>query len=714
MKFLKRLWSAGLLLLFSWPAFADGVNYQTIADAAQKTNDLSRQALVMIFGDVVLHPFNPGQQTLIGSLFAIINGVLCAIALFWFLTVTMKTVVKAGHEGRVFNGARSMLYPVMTFAGFITLVPTGSGWSISQLVMLWAASVMGVGSANLLTDKAADMMASGYSMVTQPTAPATRSAARAIFEMNLCKYAINRELQALYASGEANTPMMSTKGGNGEYETGNGSAICGSAKTPNSARSGVWNVLFDSKVDTDSVVASQKQALDRMQTSLDRTAMDFVDTYLSKRDQDSGSFQDVETDIQNAAADYEDTVNKALNQINYKDSLQSQLVNQIKSYGWVSLGAWYHTFATANSKTNDVANATPITSGMSGVGEHGTGDLYNQVFTAYRAQVQNSTYTPPLGTQTESEISAAGAAKEPNSVVINVLRSPMQGLTNWIATKKWGTDADFSNQVNPLIKMQELGDYTLGTTETLMAAYAGTWAIASAASNSPVGWASHLFAVDAGAVVKDVMGALAPMFYFFMFALLAIGFSLAVFLPAVPFVFWMTGFFNWIVSVLIGCAAGPMWSATHLGAEEDKGSRSAYGYIFLIDMMLRPSLMVLGFFFASVAAIAGGTVLNLLFAPALANANADSIVGLVKMVGWLMIYARIATFGVTRLFSLQASLPDYVISFLGGREGNNVMGGLVDNMKNMFGAAGTGSQRIPGMRNMPKRSGKGSETDGIQ
>lgn len=66
MKFLKRLWSAGLLLVFSWPAFADGVNYQTIADAAQKTNDLSRQALVMIFGDVVLHPFNPGQQTLIG------------------------------------------------------------------------------------------------------------------------------------------------------------------------------------------------------------------------------------------------------------------------------------------------------------------------------------------------------------------------------------------------------------------------------------------------------------------------------------------------------------------------------------------------------------------------------------------------------------------------------------------------------------------------
>ncbi|WP_345997755.1 DotA/TraY family protein [Sodalis praecaptivus] len=715
MRYVTRWWAVGLLLAFCAPAWADNVNYQSIAEAAQKTNDLSRQAMVMIFGEVVLDPLHVGPPTLIGALFGLINGVLCSIALFWFLTVTLKHLVKAGHEGQLFGAGRSFLYPMMTFLGFATLIPTTSGWAISQLVMLWATSVMGVGSANLLTDKAADMMASGYSLVTQPTAPSTRSAARAIFEMNLCKYGINRELEHLYAEwGETTTPLMSTTGGQGDYVTGNGSAICGSAKTPDTGRSGTWNLLFDSKVDTASIVAAQRQALDVMQTSLDGAARDFVEAYLRWRDEGVNVFRDVETDIQQAAAAYEDTVNQALNQINYRDSLQSQLVGQIKSYGWASLGAWYHMFATANSKTNDVAKATPVTSGMSSVGEHGAGDLYNQVFRAYRAQLQNSTYTPPLGTQTERDISAAGAAQNPNAVFVGIFKSPIQRLTNWVATRRWGTDADFSNQINPLIKMQELGDYTLGTTETLMAAYAATWSVASMASNSGVGWATKIFAVDAGAVVKDVMGALAPMFYFFMFSLLAIGFSLAVFLPAVPFIFWMTGLFNWIVSVLIGCAAGPMWAATHLGAEEDKGSRSAYGYVFLIDMMLRPSLMVLGFFFASVAAIAGGTMLNLLFASALANANADSIMGLVKIVGWLMVYARIATFGVTRLFSLQASLPDYVISFLGGREGNNVMGGLVENMKNMFGSFGSGVQRIPGVRSMPKHPGKGSETDGVQ
>ncbi|KWS15087.1 DotA/TraY family protein (plasmid) [Pseudomonas amygdali pv. morsprunorum] len=715
MNLIKRIGWVGFLLAFlSLSALADTVDYQTIAAASQKPNDLSRQAMVMIMGQVAVDPFAPSEPTLLGSLFGIINGVLAVMALFWFLTITMKTIVKAGHQGQFFAGGRSALYPIMTFAGFIMILPTRSGWSLAQLVMVWACSTMGIGSANLLTDKAVDMMDSGYSMVTQPTAPSTRSAARGIFEMNLCKYAINSELESLYADGVANTPLMTTKGGDGSYETGNGSAVCGSVRTPNTGRTETWSLLFDSDVDTSGVITAQHQALDTMQSTLDQAAQAFVDTYLSKRDQDTGSFQDAETQIQNAAAAYENTVNQAINKIDFKNTLQSQLSSQIKSSGWVALGSWYHTFATANSKTNSVASATPVVTGMGNLGEHGTGELYNQVFMAYRSQVQNSTYTPPLGTQTAKDDGAAATAAEPSAVFVSIFNKPMQKITNAIATSTTGTTASFSDQVNPLIKMQTIGDYTLGTVETLMAGYAGTWAAASSASNSPLGWGAKIFSVDVGAVVKDVLGALAPMFYFVMFALLAIGFSLAVFLPAVPFLFWMVGVFNWIVSVLVGCAAGSMWAATHLGAEEDKGSRSAYGYIFLIDMMLRPSLMVLGFFFAAVAVVAGGTILNLLFASALANANADSIVGLFKMIGWLMIYARIATFGVTRLFGLQASLPDYVISFLGGREGANLMGGMVDNMKGMFGAAGTGAQRVPGVRMEPKKPSGGGNGDGVQ
>ncbi|MDK9605888.1 DotA/TraY family protein [Lelliottia wanjuensis] len=712
MKLLKKIQAAALLCAASCPAFADGVDYQTISDAAQRSGDLSRQALVMIFGDVVISPFQPGQATLIGSLFALLNGVLCTVALVWFLIVTLKTLFKGGQDGKVFSAGRTMLHPVMSFAGFITLIPTSSGWSLSQLVMLWAASTMGIGSANVLTDKSADMISSGMSLVVQPTAPSTRSAARAVFEMNLCKYATNSELTSLYQDGQARTSMMVTKGGNGDYTTGNGSALCGSTTIPEPS-TGVLDGLFSTPVNTDSVTAAERSALDTMQSTLDAAAQTYVEAYLSRRDQDTGTMADAETIIQQAAAAYETTVNSALNQLNYKDSLQSQLTTQLKNYGWLALGAWYNTFATANSKTNAVANAAPVTSGPGLHGETGTGDLYHQVFTAYRAQMQNSPYTAPLGSQTAKDDAAALNATDPDAVFVSFYKSPMQKITNSIATWKFGTEANFSDQINPLIKMQIIGDYTLGAAETAMTAYTLTLAAASTADNSVMGKIGGLLLINPGAVVKDVLTELAPPFYFLMLLLFAVGFSLAVFLPAVPFLYWMVGVFNWLVSVMVGCAAGPMWSATHLGAEEDKGSRSAYGYIFLIDMMLRPSLMVLGFFFASVAVMAGGTLLNLLFGSALANANADSIIGLVKMVGWLLIYARIATFGVTRVFGLQATLADYVIVFLGGAGMAGIMGGLVDDVKGMFAAAGGGSRRVPGLNNVPNRDGLPTE-DGVK
>ncbi|QOI58015.1 DotA/TraY family protein [Rouxiella badensis] len=712
MKRVKTLFATLLLLGVSLPALADDVTYSSITSAAQNTSDLSRQALVTIFGDVVTSPFSTTDTTVIGSLFGILNGVLCAVALFWFLTVTLKGIVKSGSEGKVFGNARTMLAPVMSFLGFISLVPTASGWSLSQLVMLWAASIMGVGSANLLTDKAVDMMSDGYSLVTQPTSPDTRSAARQIFEMDLCKYAVNAQLQTLYNdSGSASTESMSTTSSDGSYVTGNGSAICGTASIPTTTRSSSWSVLFDSDVDTSSIVEAQKTALATMQSTLDSAASSFVTSFVSKRDDGTGSLSDVETIIQNAASSYETKISSAVNSLSYESSLQSSLTSNMKTYGWASLGAWYQTFATANAKTNDVAASAPKTSGPTGVGELGSGELYQEVFAAYKAQLQNSTYTPTLGTQSAADDIKSGTTTDPKSVFVGLFNSPMQQITNGIATMNIGQENSTSDQVNPLLQMKKIGDYTLDGVGAALTTYVGIQLTTAWTGNNIVGRITDGLTGWKAAIVA-VLQAVSPPFYFLLLIMFSVGFSLAVLLPAIPFICWMTGFINWIVSVLVGCAAGPMWAATHLGAEEDKGSRAAYGYVFLIDMMLRPSLMVLGFFFASVTVVAGGTVLNLLFASAMANAQVDSMTGLFIALGWLLVYSRICTHAVTKLFGLVVTLPDYVISFLGGRDGANLMGGMVEATNNIIAGFGGGARKTPGM-NAQERNTTGDK-DGLK
>ncbi len=66
--------------------------------------------------------------------------------------------------------------------------------------------------------------------------------------------------------------------------------------------------------------------------------------------------------------------------------------------------------------------------------------------------------------------------------------------------------------------------------------------------------------------------------------------------------------------------------------------------------MIRPLLMVFGFFFASVAIVAGGTILNALFAAALMNVQINSVTGVFSMAGFLMIYARVCTTLVAAVF----------------------------------------------------------------
>ncbi|WP_254591595.1 hypothetical protein [Candidatus Hamiltonella defensa] len=142
-----RLVGVLALILCSPQIFAEEVNFQHLSDAAKRSGDLSRQMLVMIFGDIVNNPLHPTHTTMIGELFFVFNSLIATIALFWFITVTLRQMVQAGHQGQVFRSGRSPLYPVTVLLGFLSLVPTSSGWSLSQLMVLWAASIMGVGSA---------------------------------------------------------------------------------------------------------------------------------------------------------------------------------------------------------------------------------------------------------------------------------------------------------------------------------------------------------------------------------------------------------------------------------------------------------------------------------------------------------------------------------------------------------------------------------------
>ncbi|OSK87876.1 TraY protein [Escherichia coli TA447] len=720
-KILLRALCAGLAIS-SLPAMAS-VTYQDIVSAATNPDDLSRQALVTIFGDVVTNPLSTSAPTLIGSMFGAFNSIIAVLAVVWFMFIGIRHVVRSGHQGQVFSTGRDIVGTLSVVAGFLMIVPTGNGWSLAQLIMLWGASIMGVGSANVMVQLAADNIANGYSMTVQPVQASTRTAARGIFEMELCKYAVNAGLNDFNQTAKSSTSLMTesakTASGNYTVTVSNGSGICGTASlsvegngTTDQSTIGKFFNPF-SKNEYSGVISAQRAAMDNMISDMDNAASEFVTTFLEKRNSGNGTLPDIETQIQRAADEYERAVQKSLPIDNGEQSRKEALKSYLTTYGWVTLGAWYQTFATANQRLAELADRAPAVTSMSSLGEVGDTDLFSAVMGAYKTQLQNSTYTPTIGTITTQDESNAANSTDPQSVVMKSIAPTILKWTNQAATE-WSGTGTTSNQVNPLIKMKNIGDYTLGTTEILWTGYTTVRVLATMGDNSIFGKAVNLFSgLPKGFVA--LLDAAAPPIYFLLFLLFCAGFSLSIYLPFIPFIFWMTGIGNWIVSVLIGCTAGPLWAATHLGTSEDRGSRAAYGYIYLIDSMIRPPLMVFGFFFASVAIIAVGTILNALFGAALVNVQFNSLTGIFSLAGFLLIYARICTTSVAAIFALQAYLPDHVINFLGGRDGVNTLGNLTSSVKDIFAGSNRNIRHSPGVReDRLKNVTKDDNKDGIK
>ena len=116
------------------------------------------------------------------------------------------------------------------------------------------------------------------------------------------------------------------------------------------------------------------------------------------------------------------------------------------------------------------------------------------------------------------------------------------------------------------------------------------------------------------------------------------------------------------------------------------------------------------------AIVAGGTILNKLFGIALANAQFDSITGVVSIVFYLSIYCSMCLNLVHSSFNLIFIVPDQVINWVGGHASATMGREDNDRMKNALNVFGAKLEHMNrgggGGKGGPK--GEGREGDGIK
>ncbi|PRG49942.1 hypothetical protein C6T62_01275, partial [Burkholderia multivorans] len=411
MKHLRVLSSLGAVMAWamSLPAFAQSTTtLGEITQAAQRSGDKSRQALVSIYGNVVNNPLATGgaggADTVLASLFQVMNGAVLVVGAMFACYVMFKRVSQTAHDGVVFDREKHTMWgPIRLVWGLAALVPTANGWSLAQLLMLWATSVMGVGIANLGTDAVISAIEDGKQMVAQPAMASTNDLAHSLFEADLCMHGVNAGLAQATSDGalvfqDGYIQQVPTNDG---FILKNAGFVCGGADISNDLQPQPQSTNWISPtIDTSQIRQAHLQALSQMQATLSKAASEFVNAVVTKSSVGGTTLPDAEIAIQSAAQQYENTVNLAAGTKQGDiEALAQQMGTSIKQSGWWTLGAWYQTFAQANTKLSDAIAAKAATFGPSGSGDPAAVSVYQSALEAYKAQRASNTSAPPIGSK---------------------------------------------------------------------------------------------------------------------------------------------------------------------------------------------------------------------------------------------------------------------------------------------------------------------------
>ena len=106
-----------------------------------------------------------------------------------------------------------------------------------------------------------------------------------------------------------------------------------------------------------------------------------------------------------------------------------------------------------------------------------------------------------------------------------------------------------------------------------------------------------------------------------------------------------------------------------------------------MNVLFRPALLVFGFVLATMLVEIFGKILGMSFTSALGSAQAESITGLIAVIGFIMVYILIGLQIVNLSFNMIHIVPNNVLNWLGGQLANNMGSDMQDVVNSKTGGA---------------------------
>ncbi len=724
---------------------------------ATGADDWSMSMWRLLLGSFADSPFGAlgAPDSLLGAIFLIFNGAMFAVGFTWALYGIVGAVVQTAHEGEVLGRRMSTIwFPIRMIIGVSGMVPVFGGFTLNQAVMM-QLTIIGIGIGNAMWTEGLSRAASFTGLTSThafaPTVPSQiKEVAQTMFLGNLCVLAERNAQLAAQSAGvpplpASEVPAVSVVQTPTSYTWRYGTParpdkcatvvlLYGGGRNSSSStgfRSGAVNY--------EAITTASDNAYRNYGNSLHQAMGTMAQGWYAQRNQaltSGGPMPEISSPQMDAAVlNFSASVSAQVDDASKAagSAINASAMENMRRPGWIGAGAWFSTFAEINAGIADAGKRTSASStfacGSSDrsaqcrVDTSHTIDVLNEASNAFAA------HNRAKGLSSDGDSSKAildsviedtgcrggsfgnaiaGTATGNCSLGQGIVSAALRGTALGSGGGGGDRGLDSAGLVNPVIALKNMGDYIMSFSSGVLVASAGAAMFGGGSKAIGEGMASTGIpgVKQIGSFVSskaEVVGKIGSWAASMAMLLLVLGAAMSVYLPMLPFITWMGSIVSYAASMIEGMAGMPLHSMAHMESDgEGMGQRTAHGYLFYVNALARPALMIIGFFVASALVIVIGTMQIKMFLPAMANAQGNSVTGLASILMFLVVYFVLAWTLIQSCFNLIYVITDQVLSFVGGQIAAKLGQDTEDKANNMFLVAARTGPGVVGAFARPK------------
>ncbi len=679
---------AALAMLLALPAYGQALPTLDQISGAAAADDWVIRVLSGIFGEeFVRNPMTSVgmPEGLFSGMVFYINGALFILGTAMLGWIALRAVTQSATDGQPLAGASSAWLPIRAGAGILLLAPVFGGYSLSQAVLMQAAT-FGNGLGNLVSESvwknASAMRAVVPSITSSTTAPnlqtEVETASYGLLIAELCHLATwlpqaayepipeptfsstAEKTEVLYPACGTVT-LTKRKGSSTRSGDGIGAAL------------GFRLGLVDYQAIATATHRAAEQALRQLQADARQVAWDSIPAPyegLTPPPQNPGDilasgYARLKTSQQTARALLSSQITSA-SEGQDAEALNTRFSSEIQRQGWAAIGGYSSVFSEASAAITDAQKSWTF--------EFAPGSRLTQALSEPRLAARQP-YAMEMIKTALSKITVEEQTNDDMSIIDRIVdritpdalkpngvgeRSIGQALVAAI-TRAAAQDSGGAGLVNPVIAAKNLGDYSMLIGQALIAGDA----VAETAMPS------YRLLKHAAATASPMAARLGEGAMVAAWILVGIGMLLSLWVPLSIFATWVTALIGYLRVVFEAFLYSPIAAFSHLrydGESLTGGSQSAERfYLYILNLLLRPAVLVISFIAATAAATVVGTFVLAQLGGAIAAAQGNSVTGLLSVAGLLLISGVLLVGVIQPIFSWTLEIPNALLSWLGGQ-----------------------------------------------